>query len=61
MNRVVEILMNRDGLTKRDAKKRLDSVRNMLDECSYDPDISEDIIYNELGIELDYLADILYE
>lgn len=61
MNRVIEILMRRDGLTKTEAKARLKTVRTMLADCNYNPEESEDIIYSELGLELDYLEDILYD
>lgn len=57
-NRVVRILMERDGLTKREAEVRLDEVRVLLDEA--DPFEAESIIADELGLELDYLFDILF-
>lgn len=60
MNSVIEVLMRRDELTRTEAKAHLNHVRQMLSECSYDPDESEDIIYSELGLELDYLEDILW-
>ena len=57
-NKVVRILMERDGLTKREAEVRLDEVRVLLDEA--DPFEAESIIADELGLELDYLFDILF-
>lgn len=59
MNRVVNILMERDGCTKAEAKNIIDDVRGMMEDCEYDPDECEDIFCSELGLELDYLLDIL--
>lgn len=56
MNRVVKILMQRDGLFQAEAE-----VRYMLEECNYDPEESEDIISSELGLEPDYIMDILFD
>ena len=60
MNKVVNILMKRDGMTKEDAENYLSNVRKQIEECNYDPEESEDIIYDELGLEIDYLDDILF-
>ena len=59
MNRVVEILVRRDGITEAEAKSILNDVRQMFKECNYDPDECEDIMACELGLELDYLLDVL--
>ena len=59
MNRVVKILMQRDGLSQ--AEELLREVRYMLEECNYDPEESEDIISSELGLEPDYIMDILFD
>lgn len=59
MNRVVEILINRDGMTEDEANRELDSVRTMIESCNFDPVESENIIREELGLELDYLIDIV--
>ncbi len=57
-NRVIRILMERDGLTRAEAQERLDEVREML----YGADAweAEDILADELGLEMDYIFDILY-
>ena len=60
MNRVVEILINRDGMTEDEANRELDSVRTMIESCNFDPVESENIIREELGLELDYLIDIVW-
>lgn len=60
MNRVVSILMKRDGNTKEEALARIDEVRKRIESCNYDPEESEDIVMEELGLEMDYLEDILF-
>ncbi len=61
MNKVVEILMKRDGNTKEEAESRLAECRSLCYDCpangSYE-DI-EDMIAYELGLEVDYIFDIL--
>jgi hypothetical protein len=59
MNRVVKILMERDGLTQREATRQLKEVREMLYDCGFDPVESEDIVLSELGLEMDYIFDII--
>lgn len=56
-NRVIRILMERDDLSREEAQETLDYVREMLSEA--DPWKAEDIIADELGLEMDYIFDIL--
>ena len=56
-NKVVRILMERDGLSKTEAKERLEEVSEMISEA--DPWETEDILSSELGLELDYIFDII--
>jgi hypothetical protein len=58
VNEVVRILMERDGMTKEEAQETLEEVREMLSEA--DPWEAEDIIADELGLEMDYIFDILF-
>lgn len=60
MNRVVQILMERDKMDRHMAENRLREVRQMIMETdlqSYGE--VEDIIADELGLEMDYLMDII--
>jgi hypothetical protein len=57
VNEVVRILMERDGLTEAEAKETLEEVREMISEA--DPWEAEDIIADELGLEMDYIFDII--
>lgn len=56
-NEVIRILMERDEMTAEEAQETLDNVREMLSEA--DPWEAEDIIADELGLEMDYIFDIL--
>ena len=56
VNRVIEILMERDDMTEDEANEFLDEVRDMiLDNL----DSAENIVLEELGLEMDYIFDIL--
>ena len=60
MNRIIEILKKRDGKTEKEAKARLEEVKDMLVECNYDADETEKIMMEQLGLEMDYIEDILF-
>lgn len=61
MNRVVEILMHRDNLTQQEAKDRVLEVKQMMEDCNYDPEECVDIVQDELGLEMDYIEDLLFD
>jgi hypothetical protein len=56
---IVKILMERDGLTEEEAEERVDEVREMFEDCEYDSTECELIMAEELGLELDYVFDLL--
>ena len=58
-NKVVEILMKRDGLSHREAQEQFNEVREMIQECNFDPIETEDILIEELGLEMDYIFEFL--
>jgi hypothetical protein len=62
MNRVVNILMNRDGYSKEEAIEILNDCREEMNEAiAYgDYDLAEDILAGDLGLEPDYIMDILF-
>jgi len=60
MNRIIEILMKRDGNTEKEAKERIKEVMDMFVECNYDADESEKIMMEQLGLEMDYIEDSLF-
>lgn len=57
MNKVVEILIKRDGMTKTEAEELVNETREEL--LSGDPWEAEDIIAYYLDLEPDYIMDIL--
>lgn len=61
MNRVVSILMKRDGYDEEEATELVRECRaEMLDAISDgDYDLAEDILACDLGLEPDYIFDIL--
>jgi hypothetical protein len=62
MSTVVEILMKRDGLTEREAQETVDNVREMIAEafeCGCYSEV-EDIVMSELGLEMDYIDELLF-
>lgn len=56
INPVVEILMRRDELTEQEAEESIVEVRELMIE---NPDDAAEILMDELGLEMDYLFDIL--
>ena len=57
MNKVVKILMERDGMTQKEAKELVEETRDAISSC--DPWEAEEIIADYLGLELDYIFAIL--
>ena len=62
MNRVVSILMTRDGYSKEEAVEAINDCREEMNEAiaNGDYDLAEDILSYDLGLEPDYIFDILY-
>lgn len=58
-NKVVDILMKRDDLSRTEAQERFNEVREMIQECNFDPFETEDILIEELGLEMDYIFEFL--
>lgn len=58
MNKIVEILMRRDGISLSEACSILDECREEV-EMARTLDEAEDAIYYHLGLEPDYLMDVL--
>ena len=62
INPVVEILMKRDKMSRLEAENYVEEVREMLHEAAARGSYMEceDIMYDELGLEPDYLMDLLF-
>jgi hypothetical protein len=58
MNRVVKILMERDGITREEAEELVNEAREEI--LASDPWEVEDIMLDVLGLEPDYIMDILF-
>lgn len=59
MNRVVKILMERDKLDRHLAENRVKEVKKLISDSSLDYNEVEDIIQSELGLEMDYIIDLI--
>ena len=55
MNRVVAILMARDNMSEKEATELVKECRQMI----YDGEDPEDVLQYELGLEPDYIFDII--
>lgn len=61
--RIEKILMERDGLTKKEARDQVNYCKHRLETeavPSGDYILAEDIIAEELGLEPDYMIDLLW-
>lgn len=59
MNVVVEILMRRDNMSEAEAIERVKEVQEMLWDCDGSYDAAETILAEELGLEPDYIMDLI--
>lgn len=61
MDSITEALMRRDGLSEEDAKREVDDFREDVEDyiCNGDLEGLEDALMYDLGLEPDYLMDIL--
>lgn len=59
MEKIIEILMRREGNTRSEARARREEVRDMLEDCNYVQEESEEIFMSQLGLEMDYMEEFL--
>jgi len=63
MKDMIEILMERDGLSREEAERQVENTSSRIwDELNYEDcelEDLEDILYGDIGLEPDYLLDIL--
>lgn len=55
-NKIIEVLMRRDGMTRHEATQELLQCRKMVLEQGENP---EDVLADFFGLELDYIFDLL--
>ena len=62
MDSITEVLMSRDGLSEEDAKREVDDFKADIEDSIMSGDLEdiEDALMNDLGLEPDYLMDILF-
>lgn len=61
MRSIKEILIDRDGMTSEEADELIEAVRediNFAAECG-DYELAEDIMLGDLGLEMDYIFELL--
>ena len=60
-NKIIQVLMKRDELTLEEAIEVFNDVKEEMEEAiaAGDYELAEEIMASELGLELDYVFDIL--
>ena len=61
MDSITEVLMRRDGLSEEDARREVADFKDNIQESIINGDLDdiEEALMNDLGLEPDYLMDIL--
>lgn len=61
MKKIIDILKERDGVTEEEAQQTLNIVRAEVEEAIEvgDYELVEEIVASELGLEMDYIDEIL--
>lgn len=57
MNKIIQILMERDGMTEEEATVLVEETREEI--FNSDPWEAEDIMADMLGLEMDYIMDLI--
>ena len=62
MDSITEVLMRRDGLSEEDAKREVEDFKADIEDSIMSGNLEdiEDALMNDLGLEPDYLMDILF-
>ena len=60
MEKIIRILMERDGISREEAVSIVKDVKEMMEECNYDPAECEEIFEMELGLEPDYMPSLIF-
>ena len=61
LNSIVDVLMDRDGMSREEAEELKERVREEVADAAAagDYDLVEDIMYSELGLEMDYIHELI--
>lgn len=57
--KVAEILCRRDGITMEEADELISIAISLMEDCSFEMDECEGIMADVLGLEMDYIFDLL--
>lgn len=62
MKSIKRILMERDGMDEFEAQDLIDAVREELNFAmeNNDYELAEDIMYGDLGLEMDYIFELIF-
>ena len=62
MDSITEVLMRRDGLSEEDAKREVEDFKTNIEDSIMSGNLEdiEDALMYDLGLEPDYLMDILF-
>ena len=62
MSKVIDILMERDHMTKKEATSLFNRTKRDILACIEDGDFdgAEDVLYMNVGLELDYIHEFIY-
>lgn len=61
MNRIVALLMERDGVSEEEAKERLTAAKELISACDYEEEETEWILRTELGLDMEALDEVTAE
>jgi len=61
MNKIIKILMERDGLSQDEAKEQVEEFFSRLQDESQDPFELEEEFTSEFGLEPDYFLEVAME
>lgn len=59
MKDIVDVLVERDGISRRDAEAQVSEVRQRIYSGEIDPWEIDDVMMDEFGLEPDYIEDVL--
>lgn len=61
MKSIKQILIDRDGMTAEEADELIEAVREDINfaASTNDFELAEDIMYGDLGLEMDYIFELL--
>ena len=59
-NKIRDILCRRDGMTPTEAQELIDQTIEEIEACSFDAETTIDIMMDNLGLEGDFILDLLF-